>query len=1020
MGCNQSSDAAEGGGAARGTKGDAARGKRLAKELQAAHGMYDGIDFPAVGAALRENFIACEQDPSESVAGSIDALLQFRDFSGIFIPAGGGFANGHRDVPRHSKGVSPATKALAAKHPNLASDIAAAMKLSPADLKAAVSRMVDCYDTLLVEAVEGTPLAADADEEHSAATYRRAAEKFAMDGTKADAANWDDAAAMTVCQKRDGLDKEDETVEQLLGGTPPSARKRFALLRLCGETLADFLLFLHGARDNFAPAARSAAAARAEVTSHAVSSVLFAAFTRFCAQPSRGMESALTVEQEGAYWAAVVYLCGFIPASAIAQDFEKWTLWLPYPLLTPPAKSAVVYVACILTSQRKLDIRHIERPAILQSAIDAVAASGSASSDAASSKVFPVFEREAGEGHGPRKEFFDCCAAALESAFASPLPLADVAVVDTEEGRATVTVRTKSPGALRQIAEALTAGSRVEFPIRGGDRAEAKFVAVIVTATNTGQAMTLRLDAMVPTANKGAPLHSVQRRQPPCFALPGPGAAFCWFSEAVEDGCGGKALGGGGGGGPTAPNTPQWVFDRYYLAGWLCGAAITNGVCLPLPLPAVFFKVVRQAVLAGDSDSDSDDGDFVSDDGSGGKAPLVDARDLCELDDANVELLQRLRAMSAVDFDEYEAAMLDDDDALPDSAGVPLAERVEAFIARELVQRTLVGQCRQRIAAAAAGFRATLVPSVGCFAMLHEADLQGMVCGEVDDGAADFDFDEHFNVVYEDDFATFRHSFVFKRLVVDALKGAHVQDAAERAAFKRALLKFITGRSRLPPHRKVESITVAGGDMMTCKQFKAGARRLPSSHTCSNTLEVPNYLECFMFEPAGPAAVRSSLSPQSYVNDELKEDAWSALGDAARTQLRRRAQETLIAKLMLAVGNADTYELDERDNDDDDDDDDGPARGGGGGGGGRGDDDDDDDDDDAGSGYEMPEEDVAQAMPALGASENHNPLSSGPPKGEPTVIVAGEDDEYALAGDDDDDGGPAEQMPGGVPDDWDE
>lgn len=113
-------------------------------------------------------------------------------------------------------------------------------------------------------------------------------------------------------------------------------------------------------------------------------------------------------------------LIGVLPSASRGGGLEDWACDLPVAVLSPRCKAAIVYLLSILCGQHRLVLPAIRRSHVLEDAILRLRASlGGAASPPYSLKVFPSFkadttrEVEAGEGHGPRKEFFDVCAAGL-------------------------------------------------------------------------------------------------------------------------------------------------------------------------------------------------------------------------------------------------------------------------------------------------------------------------------------------------------------------------------------------------------------------------------------------------------------------------------------------------------------------------------------------------------------------------------------------------------------------------------
>ena len=163
-------------------------------------------------------------------------------------------------------------------------------------------------------------------------------------------------------------------------------------------------------------------------------------------------------------------------------------------------------------------------------------------------------------------------------------------------------------------------------------------------------------------------------------------------------------------------------------------------------------------------------------------------------------------------------------------------------------------------------------------------DLRLLVCGNVESENANRDFDvrDVFRLRMDDDVSD-------NLALQNALFGAI---NAMSPADKRMFLKFVTGVDKLPLP-KTECLKIeAPGLCFSEEEYRNQWYRLPTAHTCFNTLEIPNYAECLL-----------ELEYEGRTIDELR-DVHS---------FKARLLEHVTRKLTIAVANTEGggYGLDE-------------------------------------------------------------------------------------------------------------
>ena len=205
------------------------------------------------------------------------------------------------------------------------------------------------------------------------------------------------------------------------------------------------------------------------------------------------------------------------------------------------------------------------------------------------------------------------------------------------------------------------------------------------------------------------------------------------------------------------------------------------------------------------------------------------------------------------------------------------------YIARDIQER-LVDPVREALDELRTGFqsavRLTWCKAVGMTA----ADLRLLVCGNVE-GAndnRDFNVRDLFRLRLDDDVSD-------NAALQTALFGAI---NAMSPTSKRMFLKFVTGVDKLPLP-KTECLKIeAPGLCFSKEEFREQWSRLPTAHTCFNTLEIPNYADCLLELEYGGRAI-------------------SELDDVETFEAR--LLEHVTRKLSIAIANTDGggYGLDE-------------------------------------------------------------------------------------------------------------
>ena len=336
-----------------------------------------------------------------------------------------------------------------------------------------------------------------------------------------------------------------------------------------------------------------------------------------------------------------------------------------------------------------------------------------------------------------------------------------------------------------------------------------------------------------------------------------PGAGACWFVDRVRRGraCRGPTAGELDAA-PSLGSAPSWergaseappaAGDPAALLGLMLGLSLHNRCPVGVALPALALDVLVNGP---------------------GVVAALSVPQLRDFDPALAEGVAGTLALGREDL----AAVLSMEDLDPGTTA-------EEYVAQSLASQLLPGG---EALVGAAG--AALVSALGGEAGLGRLGEWSVVCsdlarvagGEGPLESEDFDFREAFRVVHDAELM--------------AGPGAALRDALWEvvgglpADGKRQFLKFVTGSDRLPAPRseqiKVEvPFTPLGPD-----EWRRQLGMAPQSHTCSNTLELPDY-----------AGALARCRPE--------------LGEEER---RGELVAVLRDRLALALANAYSYGLDE-------------------------------------------------------------------------------------------------------------
>eukprot|EP01059_Diplonema_ambulator_P005080 TRINITY_DN14800_c0_g1_i3.p1 TRINITY_DN14800_c0_g1~~TRINITY_DN14800_c0_g1_i3.p1 ORF type:complete len:918 (+),score=143.44 TRINITY_DN14800_c0_g1_i3:62-2815(+) len=607
---------------------------------------------------------------------------------------------------------------------------------------------------------------------------------------------------------------------------------------------------------------------------------LFTCMRNTLVVPSAGSMSKYQLEAGLEHLEAILRCVGIIPglepASPKSSAASEWFSSLPMYALDPITKGSLLYIICN-EDQRRLSLNPIRRHAVLSDALALVKTSGywtpapkkmygpNATAQWSGKrtdflKFFPAFEGpdgviEYGEGHGPRKEFFDLAAEALTSAWGPDIDLSKKCTGELVKGSKTVMLVVNCD---KEVV--IPAWSVLVFALP--DLRE-NFEAEVVKTERNEETLKITLSTEAPVSST-SPSIALRLRASPIFQ--GDSTGY-WFRET-------ESLGQA----PSQTLTPSQlqILDTCGLAGWLLSQCLGNGVTMNLGLPVVFYKMLK-------------------------KWPDWDPSAV-PLSELSPDLYSSLEAIKNLPERDYREVLEVD--------GLPGNLTREEYIRRR-VQDHVKNDIHNQMTAFTHGFFSTGLKDVGVFNACRPEELRLVLQGRGDDGVSDFDFHEEFHILESQDFREGDHNLVFKDILWKVIEGGLGAPRDQVAYRKRQFVKFLTGRSMLPAHAKQESLNiVVPYTMFAAREFAAYLSRLPASHTCDNTLEIPNYMESLIFKPGSVWYAKAGVEVGDTVTFQMKAGCWAVLGEDDKRALKAELESVLVDRLSVAVLNSASYELD--------------------------------------------------------------------------------------------------------------
>jgi hypothetical protein len=248
------------------------------------------------------------------------------------------------------------------------------------------------------------------------------------------------------------------------------------------------------------------------------------------------------------------------------------------------------------------------------------------------------------------------------------------------------------------------------------------------------------------------------------------------------------------------PNSECTDSELLRWLGFLLGCSISSRCSLGVRLPEFLFKCLIHE-------------DY--------KVHQDDARHF------NYDLYKSMESIQKMDEANYKQVL--ESDYM--DAGMSKDEYI-----RQALDERMYQPCQWQLKLIGEGFRTVICPKITKALKIEARDFSSMVSGNEISATKNFNFHDVFKIVSDSEMDEFPLLNETLWQVIDSFS----------ALKKRKLVKFITGIPNLP-FPKSEVIRIEMPFMcFSDDEIKANLMRLPSAHTCTNTVEIPNYLECLL------------------------------------------------------------------------------------------------------------------------------------------------------------------------------
>ena len=459
-----------------------------------------------------------------------------------------------------------------------------------------------------------------------------------------------------------------------------------------------------------------------------------------------------------------------------SHQSADWFQFLPTSALNAEVKTDLLFACCSI-SQRRVPLVNIRRSFLLEDTRGHLSdsifaflsppkrerAKKKATSDLEEphyfAKIFPSFMDstgvpEQGEGHGPRKEFFDLCAEAATSAWRRPQLISNKCCATLRTDSSTVVLDFVNESLITEIPKWSKLILRNPNSVEECERE-------VVDTSVSGSQVSVRL-VEPPAFSSPAAIVSVALRCAPLFAKE---QDHYWFFKD-------ETLG-------TTPlrklsDTQRETLANYACLGWVLGQSIANGVSMNMGLPPLLFAALQ----------------------SWPKPPIkrVGPAELKDLEVTYSDLYQTVKIIQGLSPQMLKETL--------QSEGLSTDMSCMQYIER-YVQNEVFDSVQNQLNAFYEGFCAVGVCDFAVYKSMLCREQSLAFQGRADDGVSDFEFEKEFLISHPEELRENEHNSIFKKVLWEVLEsGFGAADTVEKVPcfFLRTLLceRKVSRRSLTP------------------------------------------------------------------------------------------------------------------------------------------------------------------------------------------------------------------------------
>eukprot|EP01059_Diplonema_ambulator_P022874 TRINITY_DN38218_c0_g1_i1.p1 TRINITY_DN38218_c0_g1~~TRINITY_DN38218_c0_g1_i1.p1 ORF type:complete len:796 (+),score=150.53 TRINITY_DN38218_c0_g1_i1:86-2473(+) len=557
--------------------------------------------------------------------------------------------------------------------------------------------------------------------------------------------------------------------------------------------------------------------------------------------------------------ACLAHFVGLLKMSGVLlnkpSELEKWNEHLPFYALHPGVKGQVLRRAVKRTNPVEMSLLDIPREGVLDCVMATAMKAGVFKGHCGSEgKLVTMLTEGGGDVKGAR-EIFEMLSKELVDEWAVCGKWGGGCLVECSTYVRVSTVENPNVQ-LSSFASMFSIGAKITFTDISTLYTHHHFTIpdtisfIILECTPDPDSPThylLKTDRTAPLTAANLPFTLCKPRVP-LFRIEKPSSSV-WFNTSISS---------------LTPSTYTGSYeqdkylDLYAFLGWLIAEAIVNNAVLNLSLPLAFFSMLKSYPTYNPT-----------------------AADLLSLGASKKTSIERIKAMNQWDFVK-----------LLESHDLPKDFTAGDYI-RYVAEDVLVRQVGLQVSAVVDAVQATGLRDTAVWKHMLPEEVRVLVCGRYGEDAVYHCLRYEFMVAEDEEFKRYEYGEVFLEILWDVLHSAGKQE-------KRLFLKFLTGTSSLPPVSQSEVLRIECFSSPHASP-EALQLRLPQTHTCHNTLSIPNYAEAILFSTT--SEWRALTSHQGDVTEEHRQAAWKVITSSSQhNAVRQKIFDLTQKKLRQAIG----------------------------------------------------------------------------------------------------------------------